>query len=66
MIDENAPRRPRGQPLIDLAREDLELYSVEDLAERIDDLEAEVSRARVMVARKQQGRAAANALFGKG
>ena len=66
MLDENAPRRPRGQPLIDLAKEDLELYSVEDLQERISDLEAEIARARAMVERKRASRSAADALFGKG
>ena len=66
MLDENVPRRPRGQPLIDLAKEDLELYSVEDLQERISDLEAEIARARAMVERKRASRSAADALFGKG
>jgi uncharacterized small protein (DUF1192 family) len=56
-------RRQRGQSLIDLAREDLELYGVEELAARIAGLEAEIARARAQIARKQAMRAAADALF---
>ena len=57
------PRRGRGQALIDLAREDLELYGVEDLKERIELLNAEIARAEAQLNRKQAGRAAADALF---
>jgi uncharacterized small protein (DUF1192 family) len=56
-------RRQRGQSLIDLAREDLELYGVEELAARIAGLEAEIARARTQIARKQASRAAADAFF---
>ncbi len=66
MIDENAPRRARGQTLADLAREDLDLYGVEELRERIELLEAEIARVRDKLDRKQQGLAAAAALFSKG
>ena len=66
MIDENAPRKARGQTLVDLAREDLDLYAVEELTERIELLEAEIARTREKLHRKQQGRAAADALFSKG
>ena len=66
MIDEPAEaRRQRGQSLIDLAREDLDLYGVEELGERIAGLEAEIARARAQIAKKQAGRAAADALFSK-
>ena len=65
MLDENAPRRARGQALIDLAREDLDLYSVEELSERIEALESEIARVRGKLERKQQGLAAAAALFSK-
>lgn len=58
-------RRGRGQALIDLAREDLELYGVAELQERIEALEAEIVRARAQMQRKQAGRAAADALFSK-
>ena len=57
------PRRGRGQALIDLAREDLDLYAVEELQERIEHLNAEIGRTQAQLNRKQAGRAAADALF---
>ncbi len=56
-------RRTRGQCLIDMAREDLDLYGVEELGERIAALEMEIARARAQIDRKQATRAAADALF---
>lgn len=58
-------RRARGQSLIDLAREDLELFGADELEERIALLEAEIARARAQIARKQSTRAAADALFSR-
>jgi uncharacterized small protein (DUF1192 family) len=58
-------RRQRGQSLIDLAREDLEMFGADELGERIAALEAEIARARAQLARKQSTRAAADALFSK-
>jgi uncharacterized small protein (DUF1192 family) len=58
-------RRPRGWTLVELAREDLELLAGGDLEERIEALEAEISRTRAQLDRKRAGRAAADALFGK-
>ena len=64
MIEDPAPPRAvRGAALFDLAREDLDLYAVEELKERIASLEAEIGRARTAMDRKQAGRAAADALF---
>ena len=64
MLEEAAePRRGRGQALIDLAREDLDLYGVVELQERIDMLTAEIGRTQAQLHRKQDGRAAADALF---
>jgi uncharacterized small protein (DUF1192 family) len=64
MLEEAAePRRGRGQALIDLAREDLDLYAVEELQERIEMLDAEIGRTKAQLNRKQDGRAAADALF---
>ena len=64
MSDEPAEaRRPRGAALIELAREDLDLHSVEDLEARIAELEAEIARARAQIVKKRSGRAAADALF---
>jgi uncharacterized small protein (DUF1192 family) len=64
MTDEPAEaRRQRGQSLIDLGREDLELCGTEELGERIEALLAEIERAKAQLARKDKGRAAAEALF---
>ena len=66
MTDEPAEvRRHRGQTLIDLAREDLDLIGVEELGERIALLEAEIERVRARLAAKQSTRAAADALFAR-
>jgi uncharacterized small protein (DUF1192 family) len=52
--------------LLDLAlREDLDLFSLDDLADRIGFLEAEITRCRAQIARKAAGREAADALFRK-
>jgi uncharacterized small protein (DUF1192 family) len=64
MLDEPAePRRFRGQALLEVAREDLELYAVDELRERIEALQDEVRRTQAQLDRKQFGRAAADALF---
>jgi uncharacterized small protein (DUF1192 family) len=64
MTDEPAePRRGRGFALVDLAREDLELYGVEELEDRIQQLQAEILRTRGQLERKKAGREAADALF---
>ena len=53
----------RGQRLAEAVREDLELYSVEELEDRIAILQAEIDRSRSQMERKRSGRAAADALF---
>jgi uncharacterized small protein (DUF1192 family) len=53
----------RGQRLVEVLKEDLELYGVAELEERIDLLRAEVARVEVQLDRKRAGRAAADALF---
>ena len=64
MLDEPAePRRGRGFALVDQAKEDLELYGVEELQDRIEQLQAEVLRTRGQLDRKKAGREAADALF---
>ncbi len=66
MTDEPAEvRRQRGACLIEMAREDLDLFGVEELAERIELLEAEIARVRAKLAGKSASRAAADALFTK-
>lgn len=56
-------RLGRGQRLAEAVREDLELFAVAELNERIGVLEAEIARCRAQIDRKQAGRAAADALF---
>jgi len=54
----------RGQRLAEAVREDLELYGVGELEERIEILQLEIDRVRGQIDRKRAGRAAADALFG--
>lgn len=66
MVDEPAEVRiGRGQRLAEVVREDLELFGVEELEERVRTLEAEIARSRAQIEKKRAGRAAADALFGK-
>ena len=53
----------RGQRLIEAVREDLELFGVAELEERIEVLQSEIARVQAQIDRKRQGRAAADALF---
>ena len=63
-MDEPADiRLGRGQRLVEVTREDLDLYAVEELRARIEVLQAEIARAGAAIGRKQAGRAAADALF---
>lgn len=63
-MDEPAePRAARGQRLLEAVREDLDLFAVGDLEERIAILKEEILRAEAQIARKRAGRAAADALF---
>lgn len=57
------PRPGRGATLTALAREDLDLYSVEELNERIEALQAEVDRAKSAIDAKHAKKNAADALF---
>lgn len=64
MLEESAePRALRGAHLVSLAREDLELYGVAELEERIEALQLEIARTQAQLARKIAGREAADALF---
>jgi uncharacterized small protein (DUF1192 family) len=56
----------RGQRLIEAIREDLELFGVAELEERIEVLQSEIARVNAQIDRKRAGRAAADALFGAG
>ena len=57
------PRPQGGEALRALGREDLELYAVDELHERIAALEAEIARARAAIESKSSKRSAADALF---
>lgn len=55
----------RGQRLVEAVREDLELYGVAELEERVEILQAEIARVSAQIDRKRSGRAAADALFSR-
>jgi uncharacterized small protein (DUF1192 family) len=57
-------RVSRGQRLTEAVREDLDLYGVVELEERIEVLRGEIARVEAQLERKRAGRAAADALFG--
>ncbi len=59
---DDLPHRVRD-PLAELARQDLDPLSVEELAARIAALEAEIARARQKMERAVNHRASADALF---
>jgi len=64
-MDEPAEVRiARGERLTEAVREDLELFGVVELEERIEALRAEIARVEAQLERKRAGRAAADALFG--
>ena len=60
------PRRARGAALVEITREDLELFGVDELETRIERLQAEIARTKGQLDRKKAGRAAADALFSFG
>jgi uncharacterized small protein (DUF1192 family) len=49
--------------MVEVTREDLELFGVDELESRIARLEEEIARTRAQLERKRAGRAAADALF---
>jgi uncharacterized small protein (DUF1192 family) len=64
VIDESLPRPSgRGAALIELSKEDLELYGAEELKERAAGLEAEAARTRAALESRRAKRDAADALF---
>lgn len=63
--DDLEPRKRRGEALVALAREDLDLLGIEELKDRIAALEAEIVRIRDQLGRKEGGRSEAEALFKK-
>lgn len=63
--DAAEPRAFSGRALNEAAHEDLEVYGVLELEERIEALQAEIERTKTQLAKKKAGRDAANALFGR-
>ena len=57
------PRGHRGEALLLALREDLELYSVGDLEERVGLLQSEIARTRGQIEKKQASKSAADAFF---
>jgi uncharacterized small protein (DUF1192 family) len=53
----------RGQRLLEAVREDLDLFGVAELEERIEVLQSEIARVKAQIERKKAGRAAADAIF---
>lgn len=62
-IEPAEPRPRRGDALVALEREDLDLYAVEELDDRVQRLTAEIDRARSAADKKRSTRSAADALF---
>jgi uncharacterized small protein (DUF1192 family) len=60
------PRRARGAALVEVSREDLELFGVNELEARISDLHAEIARTKSQLDRKKAGREAADAHIRQG
>lgn len=63
VFDDLDPRPARGAALTALGREDLDLYAVEELDERIEALKAEIARCEQAREAKQSRKSAADALF---
>lgn len=66
MFEDIEPRPQRGEPLRALSREDLDVYSIEDLQERIAALEDEIKRSSNAIEAKRSKKNAADALFNLG
>lgn len=63
-VDDLFPRKP-GDPLVELARQDLDPMSIEELQARVEALKAEIERVEDHMARAQTHRSAAEELFKK-
>ena len=59
------PRAFSRGALNETTHEDLEIYGVAELEERIEALQAEITRTKAQLDKKRAGRDAANALFGR-
>ena len=63
-LDDLFPSKP-GDPLVELAKQDLDPMSIEELKARIESLKAEIARVESHVQRVQTHRSAAEELFKK-
>ena len=63
-LEELFPSKP-GDPLVELARQDLDPMSIEELHARIESLKAEIARVEAHIARATAHRSAAEDLFKK-
>ncbi len=63
-LEELFPSKP-GDPLVELARQDLDPMSIEELHARIESLKAEIARVEAHIARATSHRSAAEDLFKK-
>ena len=63
-LEELFPSKP-DDPLVALAKQDLDPMSIEELKERIETLKAEIARVEAHMARAQSHRSAAEELFKK-
>ena len=63
-VDDLFPSKP-DDPLVALARQDLDPMSIEELEARIEALKAEIARVEAHIDRVQKHRSAADELFKK-
>ena len=63
-LEDIFPSKP-GDPLVELAKQDLDPMSIEELKERIEALKAEIARVEAHMQRAQTHRSAADDLFKK-
>ena len=63
-LEELFPSKP-GDPLAELAKQDLDPMSIEELRARVEALKAEIARVEVHMTRAQAHRTAAEEIFKK-
>ena len=63
-LEDLFPSKP-GDPLVELAKQDLDPISIEELVARIEALKAEIARVEAHMQRAQTHRSAAEELFKK-
>ena len=63
-LEDLFPSKP-GDPLVELAKQDLDPLSIEELQARIEALKAEIARVEAHMQRAQTHRSAAEELFKK-